>query len=116
MIEKIIMAIFGDPDKKKIEKYSKIVTEINKKYREFSAYSLDDVKNKTQELKNRFEGLDFQNENDSKKINEILEEIKIEALANVKQTCTLLNGQTFEVGNEGRKIDWNMVPYDVQLV
>ncbi len=116
MIEKIIMSIFGDPDKKKIAKYSKIVEQINKKYREFSAYSLDDVKNKTQELKNKFEGLDFQNEDDSKKINEILEEIKIEALANVKQACSLLNGQTFEVWNEGRKIDWNMIPYDVQLV
>jgi len=116
MIEKIIMSIFGDPDKKKIAKYSKIVTDINQKYREYSAYSLDDVKNKTQELKNKFEWLDFQNEDDSKKINNILEEIKIEALANVKQACSLLNGQTFGVGNEGRKIDWNMVPYDVQLI
>ncbi|MCD5380366.1 preprotein translocase subunit SecA, partial [Candidatus Gracilibacteria bacterium] len=116
MIEKIITAIFGDPDKKKIEKYSKIVDSINKEYRGFSAFTLEDVKHKTQELKNKFEGLDFKNAEDSIKINAILEEIKIEALANVKQACSLLNGQTFEVGNQGRKINWNMVPYDVQLI
>ena len=77
MIEKIIMSIFGDPDKKKITQYSTIVGEINRKYREFSAYTLDDVKNKTQELKNKFEGLNFQNEEDSIKINFLPEEIKM---------------------------------------
>ena len=116
MIEKIITSIFGDQDTKKIAKYSAIVDNINKKYREYSAFTLDDVKDKTQELKNKFEGLDFKNEQDSIKINALLEEIKIEALANVKQACSLLNGQSFTVWNEGRKIDWNMVPYDVQFV
>ncbi len=116
MIESIIKAIFGDPDTKKIKKYSEIVTQINKKYREFSAFSLEDIKNKTQELRNKFEGLDFKNPEDSEKINTLLEESKIEALANVKQACTLLNGKSFEVGDEWRKIDWNMIPYDVQLI
>ena len=116
MIEKIIKSIFGDPDAKKIEHYTKIVNAINKKYSEFSAYTLDDVVNKTQELKNKFEDLNFKNENDSIKINAILEEVKVEAIANLKQACSLLNGQTFEVGTEGRKINWNMIPYDVQII
>jgi preprotein translocase subunit SecA len=35
MIENIIKKIFGDPDTKKVKKYSVIVEEINKKYEEF---------------------------------------------------------------------------------
>ncbi len=116
MIEKVIMSLFGDPDKKKIAKYSTIVESINKKYREFSAYTLEDVKDKTKELQNKFEGLDFKNEQDSIKINALLEDIKIDALANVKQACVLLNGKTFEVWADKRKIDWNMIPYDVQFI
>jgi len=116
MIENIIKAIFGDPDTKKIKKYSKIVEEINEKYKSFSDYTIEDVQNKTQEFRNKFQGLDFKVEEDSVKINEILEEIKIEAIANLKQTCTLLNWKSFEVGDDNRKVDWNMIPYDVQLI
>ena len=116
MIESIIKAIFGDPDIKKIKKYSIIVEEINKKYESFSNYSIEDVQNKTQEFRNKFQGLNFKNKEDSIKINEILEEIKIEAIANLKQACTLLNWQSFEVWTDNRKIDWNMIPYDVQLI
>jgi len=97
MIENIIKAIFGDPDVKKIKKYKIIVAEINEKFKDFSDYSIEDIQNKTQEFKNKFIGLNFKVKEDSVKINEILEEIKIEAIANLKQACTLLNGQSFEV-------------------
>ena len=116
MIENIIKAIFGDPDVKKIKKYKIIVAEINEKFKDFSDYSIEDIQNKTQEFKNKFIGLNFKVKEDSVKINEILEEIKIEAIANLKQACTLLNGQSFEVWSDNRKIDWNMIPYDVQLI
>ncbi|MDQ7009917.1 MAG: preprotein translocase subunit SecA [Candidatus Gracilibacteria bacterium] len=116
MLEDIIKKIFGDPDTKKVKKYSIIVEEINKKYEEFSEFSLDDVKSKTNEFRSKFEGLNFQKEEDSVKIKEILESIKIEAVANFKQACTLLNGNSFEVGTDKRKIEWNMIPYDVQLI
>jgi hypothetical protein len=46
---------------------------------------------------------------------EILEEIKIDAFALHKRACTLLSGQTFTL-SDGRIIEWNMVPYDVQLI
>jgi preprotein translocase subunit SecA len=77
---------------------------------------LDFVKEKTAEFRNKFEGLDFQNGEDSIKINEILEEIKFEAFANIKLACFLLNGKSFQIGDDKRTVEWNMIPYDVQLI
>ena len=116
MITSIINKIFGDPDEKKVKQYSKIVEEINKKYEEFSKFNLDDVKLKTNEFRAKFEGLDFKKEEDSKKIKKILDEIKVEAFANLKRACAILNGQKFVVGEDQREIEWNMIPYDVQLI
>ena len=116
MLEEIIKKIFGDPDTKKIKNYSKIVEEINKKYEDFSTFSLDDVKNKTDYFRKKFENLDFKKEDDSKKINEILEDIKIEAFANLKRACFLLNWKLFEIWEDKRIVEWNMIPYDVQLI
>ncbi|MDP5038989.1 MAG: preprotein translocase subunit SecA, partial [Candidatus Gracilibacteria bacterium] len=115
MIDDIIKKIFGDPDKKKIKYYSQIVQEIHKKEQEFADFTLDDVKNKTEELKSFFLDLDFENQDDSKKIKDLLNKIKVDAFANLKQACKLINGQTFEIENS-RKITWNMIPYDVQLI
>jgi len=116
MIENIIKKIFGDPDAKKVKKYSIIVEEINKKYEEFEWKDLDFVKEKTATFRNKFEGLDFKKEEDSIKIKEILEEIKVEAVANLKHACRLLNGKSFEIGSDKRTVEWNMIPYDVQLI
>lgn len=62
-----------------------------------------------------FQGLDFKNPDDSEKIRTILNDIKEEAFALVKQACKLLNGKTF-VLQSGKEITWNMIPYDVQLI
>jgi preprotein translocase subunit SecA len=115
MLDQIIKAIFGDPDKKKIANYKKVVEAILKKEEEFAHFTLEDVQAKTLELKKLFEGLDFKNPEDSKKIKSILSDIKIDALANHKTACKLLNGQDFELPS-GKKITWNMIPYDVQLI
>jgi len=55
MIDNIIKAIFGDPDKKKLKKYEKIVEKIKQKQKEFENFSLDEVKSKTLEFKKMFE-------------------------------------------------------------
>jgi preprotein translocase subunit SecA len=91
MLNEIIKKIFGDPSEKKVAYYTKLVEEIHKKEEQFKNYSLEDVKNKTQEYKKLFEGLDFEIEEDSKKIKKILDEIKLEAFALVKQATKLLN-------------------------
>ncbi len=48
------------------------------------------------------------------KIREVLDEILPEAFAVVKEACRRLLGQSWDV--TGRKIYWDMVPFDVQLL
>ncbi len=115
MIDNIIKAIFWDPDKKKIKYYSQIVQKIHAQEDDFASFTLDDVKNKTEELKSLFSGLDFQNPEDSKKIKETLKEIIVPAFANLRHATKLLNGKEFDLPS-GKKVLWNMIPYDVQLI
>lgn len=115
MIDDIIKAIFWDPDKKKIKFYSQIVQKIHTEEDAFASFTLEDVKNKTLELRALFNGLDFQNPEDSKKMKEILKEIMVPAFANLRQATKLINGQEFDLPS-GKKIVWNMIPYDVQLI
>ncbi len=115
MIDDIIKKIFWDDDKKKIKKYLKIVEEINKKTPDYVWLDLEWVKAKTLEFKALFSWLDFEKTEDAKKIKEVLDSIKVEAIALLKHACTLLNWNEFET-NSGRKILWNMIPYDVQLI
>lgn len=115
MIDNIVKAIFWDPDKKKIKYYTQIVEKIHSQEAEFASFTLEDVKNKTEELKALFTGLNFQNPEDSKKIKETLKDIIAPAFANLKQATKLINGKEFELAS-GKKVLWNMVPYDVQLI
>lgn len=114
-IESIIKAIFGDPSEKKVKQITKLVEKIKEFEKNQENYSLDDIKNKTEEFKAMFEWLDFQTEEDSKKIQTILDEIKLEAFALVKTACKLINNKKFTL-EDWREITWNMIPYDVQLI
>jgi preprotein translocase subunit SecA len=115
MIDNFLANLFPDPTEKKVKQYAKKLEVIHAFEKDFSSFSLDDVKMKTAEFKKRFEWLDFQIEADSVKVRDILDEISLEAFALVKHTCSLLNGQDFELEN-GTSMQWNMVPYDVQLI
>ena len=115
MLEKIIKNIFGDPSETKVKNFTKLVASIREKEEEFRDFSQSDIKAKTEEFKALFTELDFKNEKDSSKILETLESIKIEAFALVVTACKLLNGQSFTL-SDGKTLEWNMIPYDVQLV
>jgi len=115
MIDNIIKAIFGDPDKKKLKKYEKIVEKIKQKQKEFENFSLDEVKSKTLEFKKMFEWLDFRKTQDSIKIKEILNQILPDAFANLMQATKLIYGKEFDLPS-WKKMLWNMIPYDVQLI
>lgn len=115
MIEKIINNIFGDPSEKKVKELTKMVDKIKEIEKTQENFTLEDIQNKTAEFKKLFEWLDFKNFEDSKKIKETLNNIKFEAFALVKTACKLINGKEFELGNE-KKVTWNMIPYDVQLI
>ncbi len=115
MIEKIIKSIFGDPSEKKVKEISKLIEKIKEFEKSQDNFTLEDIKNKTSEFKSMFEWLDFSNEEDSKKIKQILEDIKLEAFALVKKACKLINNKEFTL-LDWKTITWNMIPYDVQLI
>ncbi|NUJ97954.1 preprotein translocase subunit SecA [Candidatus Gracilibacteria bacterium] len=115
MIEEIIKSLFGDIDTKKLKNYQKIVESIKAREVDFEKLSEEDVKNKTLEFKALFTGLDFKKSEDSEKIKKIIEDIKVDAFALVKQATKLLYGKIFTLPS-GKEIVWNMIPYDVQLI
>ncbi len=115
MIESIIKSIFWDPSEKKVKEITKLVEQIKEYEKNQENYSIEDIKNKTQEFKAKFEWLDFKNPEDSKTIKKIIDEIKLEAFALVKTACKNISWKEFEL-KSGKKITWNMVPYDVQLI
>ena len=115
MIEKIIKAIFGDPSDKKVKEISKLIESIKVFEKKQENFNLWDIKQKTSYFKKMFKWLDFEKEEDSKKIQSILEDIKLEAFALVKTACKLINWRETILEN-WKKIVWNMIPYDVQLI
>ena len=115
MIEKIIKAIFGDLDTKKLKQYDKELQEVLALESRLKDFTKQDIQRKTKDFQKLFEGLDFTDEQDSAKINKLLWDIKYEAFALVKHACTLLNGKTFTL-SDGKEFHWNMVPYDVQII
>lgn len=115
MIEKIIKSIFGDPSEKKVKEISKMVERIKEIEKSQEHFTIENVQQKTNEFKKLFEWLDFKNPEDSKKIKDILNEIRLEAFALVKTACKLIDWKDFELEN-WKIVTWNMIPYDVQLV
>ena len=115
MIQNILKTLAGDTDARKIKRFWKEVENIKAKESQFENFTLDDVKKQTETYRALFDGLDFQDADDSKKIKNILEDIKYEAFALVKQTTKLISGKEFTLAS-GKKITWNMIPYDVQLI
>ena len=61
-----------------------------------------------------YDELDSLNKRLDERIEEVLEELLPEAFAVVKDACRRLVGQTWDVA--GNKVQWDMVPFDVQLM
>ncbi len=102
MISRILGKISGDINDKYLKKLEPIVEQINKKYEDFDSLSDEEIQNKTEEFKERYQN------------GESLDEMLPEAFAVVKQACKRLCGQTFEI--RWGEYTWDMIPYDVQLV
>lgn len=116
MLEKLIKKLFGDPNSAHIKKYLENVEQIKKieEKLKWELNSLDAVKIKTAEFMSKFENLDYNKESDKKQIAQILNEIKFEAFAVHRIACSLINWQEFDLWTY--KYNWNMIPFDVQLV
>lgn len=94
--------IFGAKHEKELKRLAPFVQEINTFVEEFQSLSDKDIQAKTAEFRERISG------------GETLDGIMPEAFAVVKEACRRLIGNKWMVS--GREIEWDMVPYDVQLV
>ena len=101
MLSKLTRVFLGDKSARTFRRHKQAIERINQWDEKFASLSDDQLRAKTQELRDRFgQG-------------ETLEDLLDEAFAVVKQACRRLVGQSWEAG--GTTISWDMVPFDVQL-
>jgi preprotein translocase subunit SecA len=101
-MKNIITQIFGTKHERDVKRLLPVVDEINEYYEQLHSLSEDELKNKTVEFRKRLtEG-------------ETTDDLMTEAFAVVKEVCRRLVGQTWDV--VGLPTEWNMVPFDVQLI
>jgi len=145
MLNGLIKMVFGDKNEKAIKDIWPIVDEINQEYSKLQNLTDDELRAKTKGFKEKIENeaADIRNQLDDlkaklradeleedkskiydeidkleidldEKYEDILNEILPEAFAVIKDTCRRMVGRSWDAA--GTKIEWNMVPYDVQLV
>ena len=102
MINAVLKKIFGSKNERDVKKMQPLVQQINALEEEYQKLSDDQLKAKTAEFKERLAN------------GATLDDILPEAFAAVKNACRRLLGTTVHVS--GRELDWDMVPFDVQLV
>lgn len=103
MLGKLIKSIFGDKNERALKHYWRIVEVINQHFESYHSLSDEELCKKTEEFKERLATN-----------NEDLDDLLPEAFAVVKETCRRLLGKRWLV--TGREIEWDMVPFDVQLI
>ena len=93
---------FGSSNERHVKKLRPMVDLINAKEVEYQKLTEEQLKAKTQEFKDRVQK------------GEKLDDLIVEAFAVVKNACRRMCGTTITyMGNEE---EWNMIPYDVQLI
>jgi len=101
-LSKSLTRVFGSKHERDIKTLTPIIEEINKIYEGLSSLSEDELKAKTPEFRQRLED------------GETLDDILPEAYAVVKEACRRMVGQSWIV--MGHETEWNMVPFDCQLI
>jgi len=104
MLQKVISKIIGDQNKKEIKKITPLVEKVNLFEEEYTKTlkSDEDFPKKTQEFRERIEK------------GESLDALLPEAFGLVKAACRRLLGKKWMIRKH--EIEWNMVPFDVQIV
>lgn len=102
MINDVITKIFGTKNERELKKLWPLVDEINDHYDSLKELSDEELQNKTEEFRARLAA------------DETLDDIMTEAFAVVKEACRRLLGKKWMV--TGQEIEWDMVPFDVQLL
>ncbi|MGK5594384.1 MAG: preprotein translocase subunit SecA [Parachlamydiaceae bacterium] len=94
--------IFGTAQDRTVKRYFKIVHQVNEWDEKFKSLTDDELKAKTDEFKQRYSQ------------GETLDQLMPEAFGVVKNVCRRLVGT--EVHVSGYNQQWDMIPYDVQIV
>ncbi|MBU8902028.1 MAG: hypothetical protein KOO69_04760, partial [Victivallales bacterium] len=102
MIGYVLKKIFGTKSQRDLDKMKPLVAEVNKIEEALQQLSEAEIKNKTNEFKERL------------KNGETLDDIMLEAFAVVKNACRRLMGTDTSVC--GQPMVWDMIPYDVQIL
>ena len=102
MFESLLKSIFGSKHERDVKRTGPIVEEINEFAKSYASLSDDELRAKTAEFKARLAG------------GETLEDLLPEAFAAVKDACRRLCGRSWQV--VGITIEWQIVPYDEQLI
>lgn len=98
----LLKKIFGTAQSRQIKGFSRIVKRINEREEELQSWSTDRLKEETENFKKRIAA------------GETPDDLLIEAYAVVKNACRRLVGKQIHVS--GYDQQWDMVPYDVQLI
>ncbi|MCH9614663.1 MAG: Protein translocase subunit SecA [Chlamydiia bacterium] len=98
----MLKKLFGTAQSRKLKRFRTIVKKVNQWDEKFQSLSEDELKAKTAEFKERL------------KNGETTEQILPEAYAVVKDTCRRLVGTKVHVS--GYDQEWDMIPYDVQIL
>ncbi len=129
MVMKAIKKVFGSKSERDVKKLRPVIAEINEIYETLKDKSDDWFPQRTGEFKAELaahlEEMDIDLDRDSmdpdvykkeyrKRLDGKLDEILPEAFAMVKETCRRLVGKSWDVS--GIETDWEMIPYDVQLI
>ncbi len=145
MIKKLFKKVFGDRQTREQKKYAPIVEEINSIYKTLSDKTDDEIRARIQEIKTEIQSKFVEKEREleelkekyqieiddkekdalSNRIDKLAKELKRErqntldeylpeVYAIVKDTCRRLLGHKYTV--RGNETEWNMVPFDVQLI
>lgn len=102
MIINFIEKIFGSKKDRDIKEFYPIVIEVNEWYEKYHELSEEELKSKTDEFRERIIA------------GETLDDILPEAFGVVKETCRRLVGKTWNA--VGQSVEWNMIPFDVQIM
>lgn len=98
----LIKKLFGSAHDRLLKRYQKIVEEVNRWEKEFSSLSDEQLQEKTNEFRRRYQQ------------GESLDQLLPEAYAVVKNVCRRLCGTEVHVSGYNQK--WDMIPYDVQIL
>jgi len=103
MLQKFYALLNGNYNAREIKRVEKYVPMINVREEEYQALS-------DEELKAKFSGWRTELTEDPEKVDVLM----VDVFAGVKNAARRLCGKSFEV--RGKEQEWNMTPFDVQLI